>query len=155
MISRTCRAWSALAFEMRHECQQVHRLQVWADRGFLEEVHSLLEGVWAESADVSETDQMMFSTAVIEVAANIIEHGSHEATVRCDLTIEVYADHLEARFRDDGTKAMVDLDTAAMPNPLAEAGRGLAMAKAALDVLSYERRNNANVWILSRTRTAG
>ena len=140
---------------MRHECQQVHQLQVWADRGFLEEVHSLLEGVWAESADVSETDQMMFGTAVIEVAANIIEHGSREATARCDLTIEVYADHLEASFRDDGIMAMVDLDTAVMPDPLAEGGRGLAMAKAALDVLSYERRNNTNVWILSRTRTAG
>ena len=140
---------------MRHECQQVPQLHVGADWGFLEEVHSLLEGVWAESADVSETDRMMFGTAVIEVAANIIEHGSHEATSKCDLTIEVYADHLEARFRDDGIMAMVDLDTAVMPDPLAEGGRGLAMAKAALDVLSYERRSNINVWILSRTRTAG
>ncbi|MBT2531529.1 hypothetical protein J7E83_05170 [Arthrobacter sp. ISL-48] len=48
----------------------------------------------------------------------------------------------------------VDVDTAAMPDALAEGGRGRALAKAALDVLLYERHNGANHWTLRRTRTA-
>jgi serine/threonine-protein kinase RsbW len=36
----------------------------------------------------------------------------------------------------------------------AESGRGLAMAKAAVDVLTCERHDGDNYWTLSRTRTA-
>lgn len=36
----------------------------------------------------------------------------------------------------------------------AESGRGLAMAKAAVDVLTYERHNGDNDWKPSRTRIA-
>jgi anti-sigma regulatory factor (Ser/Thr protein kinase) len=38
----------------------------------------------------------MFDTAVIEIAANIIEHGSPGASAKCDLTIDIYPDRLDA-----------------------------------------------------------
>lgn len=132
----------------------VHELSGPVNPGCLEKVDLLLRQVWATSADVSGTDRIMFETAVIEIAANIIQHGSAEVSINCTLTIEVYPDRLDAQFRDDGIAALVDLDTASMPDPLAESGRGIAMAKASLDVLAYERHNDKNVWTLSRLRTA-
>jgi serine/threonine-protein kinase RsbW len=134
--------------------RQVHELNACADTEYLEKVHGFLQQVWATSSDVSVTDRTMFETAVMEIAANIIEHGD-EARTSCSITIEVYPDRLDARFKDDGIAALVNVDTAAMPGPLAERGRGLAIAKAALDVLAYERHNNNNFWTLSRTRTNG
>lgn len=117
-------------------------------------VDLLLQQVWATSADVSGTDRTLFETAVIEIAANIIQHGAAEASINYTLTIEVYPDRLDAHFRDDGIAAQVDIDAVSMPDPLAESGRGLAIAKAALDVLAYERHNNNNNnWTLSRLLT--
>jgi serine/threonine-protein kinase RsbW len=140
---------------MSRGCERVHELHASADPDCLEKVHCLLELVWATSPDVSGTDRTMFEIAVIEIAANIIEHGSPGAITNCDLTIEVHPHRLGANFRDDGIIAIVNIDTAAMPDLLAERGRGLAIAKAALDVLTYERRNSTNFWTLSRTRTTG
>ena len=141
--------------QMSQGRQQVHELHACAGPGFLGEVHCLLERVWATSPDVSGIDRMMLETAVIEIAANIIEHGSAGAGPQCDLTIEVYPDRLDAHFMDDGIIALVNVDTAAMPDALAEGGRGLAIARAALDVLTYERRNNTNFWTLNRVRNTG
>lgn len=140
---------------MSQVSRQVYELQACADREYLEKVHRLLQQLWATSPDVSGADRTMFETAVVEIAANIVEHGCAEASTSCSLTIEVYPDRLDARFKDDGTAALVNVDTASMPGPLAERGRGLAIAKAALDVLVYERHDNNNVWTLSRTRTSG
>jgi serine/threonine-protein kinase RsbW len=140
---------------MSQVSRQVYELQSCADLEFLEKVHGLLQQVWTTSPDVSGADRTMFETAVIEIAANIVEHGCAEAGTDCSITIEVYPDRLDARFKDDGIAALVNVDTAAMPGPLAERGRGLAIAKAALDVLAYERHNNNNFWTLSRTRTNG
>lgn len=132
----------------------VHELSGPVNPGCVEKVDLLLRQVWATSADVSGTDRIMFETALIEIAANIIKHGSAEASINCSLTIEVYPDRLDAQFRDDGIAAPVDIDTVSMPDTMAGSGRGLAMAKASLDLLAYERHNNNNVWTLSRLRTA-
>ena len=140
---------------MSQGLERLYELHACAGPDFLEEVHCFLERVWATSPDVSGIDRMMFETAVIEIAANIIEHGSPGAGPQCELTIEVYPDRLDAHFSDDGIIALVNVDTAAMPDALAEGGRGLAIAKAALDGLTYERRNNTNFWTLNRVRTTG
>ncbi|MBT2513142.1 ATP-binding protein [Arthrobacter sp. ISL-30] len=139
---------------MRHSRLQVHELHACADPECLGKVHDLLARMWETSPEVSELDRAMFETAVIEIAANIVEHGSQEGSILCNLILEVYPDRLDARFKDDGRIAQVDLDAAAMPDDFAESGRGLAMAKAAVDVLTYHRHNNDNYWTLSRTRTA-
>lgn len=135
---------------------QVHELHACADPDCLAKVYRLLEDMWAGSPDISGTDRVMFETAVIEIAGNIIQHGvgGGEGPVNCNLTLKLYADRLEAHFKDDGLSTHVDIDAAAMPDAFAESGRGLALAKAAVDVLSYERTNGANHWTLSRTRTA-
>ncbi|MBT2551331.1 ATP-binding protein [Arthrobacter sp. ISL-65] len=132
----------------------VHELHACADPECLGKVHDLLALIWETSPDVSALDRAMFETAVIEIAANIVRHGSEEGSTFCNLILEVYPDRLDARFKDDGQIAHVDLDAAAMPDDFAESGRGLAMAKAAVDVLTYRRHNNDNYWTLSRTRTA-
>lgn len=135
---------------------QVHVLHACADPDCLDKVHRLLEDLWAGSPDVSGTDRVMFEMAVIEIAGNIVKHGvgTGEGPVNCNLTLNVYLEKLEANFKDDGRSAAVDVDAAAMPDDLAVSGRGLALAKAAVDVLMYERHNGANHWTLRRTRTA-
>jgi serine/threonine-protein kinase RsbW len=135
---------------------QVHELHARADPDSSAKVYRLLEDMWAGSPDISGTDKVMFETAVIEIAGNIVQHsvGEGECPVNCDLALKVYPGRLEAHFKDDGLAAAVDIDAAAMPDALAESGRGLALAKAAVDVLIYERHNGANHWTLRRTRTA-
>ena len=134
---------------------QVHELHACTDPECLGKVHNLLADMWAISTDVSELDQMMFETAVIEIAANIVQHGTEEGPVNCNLVLEVYPDRLDAHFKDDGVTAHVDIGAATLPDAFAESGRGLAMVKAAVDVLTYERRDGDNFWKLSRTRTRG
>lgn len=137
---------------------QVHELHACADPECLAKVHSLLEDMWAGTPDVSGTDRVMFEMAVIEIAGNIVQHvvGEDEGPVNCNLTLKVHPNRLEAHFKDDGRSAPVDIDIDAvsMPDPLAESGRGLALAKAAVDFLSYERHKGANHWTLRRTRIA-
>ena len=134
---------------------QVHELHACTDPECLGKVHELLAEMWATSTDVSEVDRILFETAVIEIAANIVQHGAEEGPVNCNLILEVYRERLDAHFKDDGVTALVDIGAARMPDAFAETGRGLAMAKAAVDVLTYERRNGENFWRLSRTRTSG
>ena len=131
----------------------MHELHACVDPECLGKVHNLLAEMWTTATDVSELDRMMFETAVIEIAANIVQHGAAEGPINCNLILEVYPDRLDAHFKDDGVTAHVDIEAAQMPDALAENGRGLAMAKAAVDVLTYERRNGDNFWKLSRTRT--
>jgi serine/threonine-protein kinase RsbW len=131
---------------------QVHELHACADPGCLGKIHNLLASAWGSSPDVTETDRAMFETAVIEIAGNIVRHGSDEGRTVCNLILEVFPDRLDARFHDDGLIADVDIAAAAMPDTNAESGRGLALAKAAVDVLTYERHNGENFWSLSRTR---
>jgi serine/threonine-protein kinase RsbW len=57
-----------------------------------------------------------------------------------------------AAFGDNGQPAELDLSGAAMPGELAESGRGLPLAKAALDELTYDRVEGRNVWTLVRLR---
>jgi anti-anti-sigma factor len=134
---------------------QMHELHVCVDPDCLRKVHSLLAAMWTTSTDVSELDRMMFETAVMEIAANIVQHAPDKDPTKCNLILEVYPERLDALFKDDGRMAVVNVNAAEMPHALAESGRGLAIAKAAVDVLKYERHNGDNIWKLSRTRTSG
>ena len=134
---------------------QMHELHVCVDPDCLRKVQSLLAAMWATSTDVSELDRMMFETAVMEIAANIVQHTPDKDPTKCNLILEVYPERLDALFTDDGRMVLVDVNAAEMPHALAESGRGLAIAKAAVDVLKYERHNGDNIWKLSRTRTTG
>lgn len=107
-----------------------------------------LVGEMTTSGEVEEDARMQFEVAVAEIGANIIEHAGRGGTVSLTLELELTPDRLEARFSDDGHPARVDLRTVEMPDVMADRGRGLAIALAALDELEYRRRGGSNQWRL-------
>lgn len=118
----------------------------------LERVHVLLDDLWRGAPDVDEEDRMLFELAVVEVAGNIVEHAAPKPVV-CEIELAVYDGHLEAVFHDSGAPTGdLDLDRE-MPDELAETGRGLAMVRAAVDVVEQSRADGANRWLLRRERT--
>ena len=107
-----------------------------------------LVGEMTTSGEVEEDARMQFEVAVAEIGANIIEHAGRGGTVSLTLELELTPDRLEARFSDDGSPARVDLRTVEMPDVMADRGRGLAIALAALDELEYRRCGGSNQWRL-------
>lgn len=116
----------------------------------LSDLHDLLERVASDHPDVDPGDLMMFETAVIEVAGNVVEHGRPQGKVLYTFRLQVLPDRVEARLREASEAVAPDVVGAAMPDPLAEEGRGLALSRAMLDELRYERVDDENVWTLVR-----
>ena len=56
--------------------------------------------------------------------------------------------HRYVDFTDNGTAVQINIDDVAMPDELAERGRGPALAKSALGLLSYHRDKSGNHWRL-------
>lgn len=115
----------------------------------IEHIHQLLDRLWTEEPSVADVDQMLFCTAVVEVANNIVEHGR---STQLTLALQVTPSQLKASFVDDGSPAEVDVGRSAMPDGFAESGRGLAIARAVLDEFSYSRTGVNNRWNLIRQR---
>lgn len=122
-----------------------------ADAPCLERVHDLVDELWACVPGVAVADRHRFETAVIEVAGNIVEHGGAE--VRLRLTLQVHADRVEALFRDTGQEVDLEVLDRHQPDPMAEDGRGLALARAAADDVTYERTGRTNRWSVTQRRT--
>ena len=118
----------------------------------LDAIHELLDEAWAAHPDVDQLDRDLLATAIAEVAANIVTFARSESGV--SLVIDVRDDVIAATFSDRGVEVPAGLvDGASMPDELAEEGRGLAMAKAALDEFSYTRDGDVNRWHLLRRRS--
>lgn len=116
----------------------------------LDELHAALDRLWREAPDVQEPARMRFSTAVSEVLGNVVVHGRTGegaiATVRVSLKAEPGA--LRAELLDDGIALAPGAAVTELPeDDLAESGRGLALARAALDELHYVR-DGGNRWEL-------
>ena len=111
--------------------------------------HELLEQLWRLHPQVAELDRLMFATAVLEVANNILTHGQ-PAAISLELTAD--ARELQAKLTDDGAAAVVNLDEAAMPDTWAQSGRGLAMVRMAVDDVSHHYVDGRNHWHLVRRR---
>ena len=120
----------------------------------LDAIHDLMSRLWRAEPGVTDTDRMMFTTAVLEVANNIVTHNRARSGVSISLALTADPTALRADFCDDGSPATVDLETAALPGDFAESGRGLALARMALDEFSYERAKDVNQWRLARHRSA-
>ena len=122
-----------------------------ADLECVERVHDLVDELWVAVPDVEPMDRYRFETAVIEVAGNIVEHGG--ADVRLRLWLLVRPDRVEAQFRDTGRP--VDLKSAQdrLPDPMAEHGRGIALARSAVEDVTYERTGSTNRWHVLLHRT--
>lgn len=122
----------------------------------MEQLHDLLEQASSEHPHVPPADVMMFETAVMEVANNVVEHGRPAGQVRWQFSLRVLPDALTARLSDSGEEypgwhadGVPD-----MPGEMAESGRGLALASAVLDELDYQREDGVNVWVMRRDLTA-
>ncbi len=123
-----------------------HRLQATAGPELLGPVHDLLGRLWADEPGVDEPDRVRFETAVAEVAANIAEHGAASGAARVTLRLSSSHDRIQAVFEDDG--APVAAEAEQPPAVDAERGRGLLLARAAVDRFSYERDGTTNRWVL-------
>jgi serine/threonine-protein kinase RsbW len=113
----------------------------------------MLQALWEEAGDVALEDRIRFETAVTEIAGNIVLHAPAGRPLDFTIEVDVHPDRLEARFRDAGRRADVDLTPARMPDDLAESGRGLALALAAVDELEYQRDGIINRWRVIRRRS--
>jgi serine/threonine-protein kinase RsbW len=122
----------------------------------IELVHSMIAHLWL-AHEVTESQQLRFEMAVIEILGNVVEHALGGAAGldgrRFDIVLDVGPDDLVARLSDNGVPVELDLSGVTMPDELAEHGRGLALATAALDTLAYRRVAGRNVWDLAVLRS--
>ncbi len=129
-----------------------HGLTATAVPQALDGVYELLESVWGTHADVLPEDRTLFGIAVVEIAGNIVEHAAAGTELEFRLDVRVYDDRLEARFQDGGIALEPDAVPTELPDDLVESGRGLAMARAAVDEIEYVRIDGVNHWLVLRRR---
>jgi serine/threonine-protein kinase RsbW len=115
----------------------------------LDAVHALLAQAAADHPDLDPTDVMLFETAIIEIANNVVEYGRPEGEVRWKFTIRVHEDQIEAELDDTGQSFTPERGRA-MPGEDAEGGRGLALAEALLDQIEFNRVDDTNHWRMVR-----
>jgi anti-sigma regulatory factor (Ser/Thr protein kinase) len=122
-------------------------------------LHDALDRCWGAARRVlaqppAHARWLEFTTAVMEIANNIVRHAYPDDAVpaRLQLRLRVYADRIEARFTDRGVPfsapaALVSAPAGDEPDipdipdipGIAEGGYGLALARAAVDRLDYHR----------------
>ncbi|WP_458108530.1 ATP-binding protein [Arthrobacter sp. R3-55] len=135
--------------------------EVIARRGFhgpsneeaIEAIHNELDALWDDAAFVPDMDRMTFATAVIEAAANIVQHALPvaEKPVEIDVDISVRPTRLVAKVSAYNAKEPFANDMqASMPDEDAESGRGLALIEALVTTVTFERQDGTNTWILTR-----
>ena len=100
-------------------------------------LHDLLDRVREDHPDVESTDLMLFETAVIEIANNVVEHGRPPGTIRYSFTLDVESDQLLGHLSDGGPP----LEAPHAPMPGTD-----------LDDLVYERVGEHNEWTMIRRR---
>lgn len=130
-----------------------------AEPEVMELVHALLEHLFARSPQVDDSTRVKFEMSVIEILGNIVEHAyAHDSRLpavdpaevrRFEIQLLASEHDLVAVLSDNGLPVSLDLSDVTMPDELAESGRGLALARAALDTLHYERIEGRNLWCLA------
>ncbi|MGJ3192048.1 ATP-binding protein [Paenarthrobacter sp. FR1] len=116
-------------------------------------IHNELDGLWDDASFVPDMDRMTFATAVIEAAANIVQHALPVADkpVEIDVDISVRPTRLVARVSAFNAREPFANDMqASMPDEDAESGRGLALIEALVTTVTFERQDGTNTWILTR-----
>jgi serine/threonine-protein kinase RsbW len=115
----------------------------------LDAVHALLAQAASEHPELDPMDVMLFETAIIEIANNVVEYGRPEGEVRWKFTIRVHEDEIEAELDDTG-QSFTPVQGKAMPGEEAEGGRGLPIAEALLDRIEFTRMEDTNHWRMVR-----
>ena len=125
------------------------KVDIAAGHRTLNEVQAALDALWSVHDEVPSRVRMEIEIAASEIAANIVEHCC-PGGLRIEL--QVLLNEVQIEFTDTGAPVAVDLDSVCMPDEMAERGRGLAMAQAALSLLSYFRDEVGNHWrLVSKT----
>ncbi|WP_028279568.1 ATP-binding protein [Arthrobacter sp. H5] len=116
----------------------------------IDDVHQLLDGLWADVGFVPQLDQMTFATAVIEAVTNVIQHAKPErgASLEIGVKLTVTELRLRAKISEYNARPHGTISSPALPGTDAESGRGLALIQALVSTVTVERRGDSNVWIL-------
>ena len=127
-----------------------------ADSAAVDAAHELVDRLWGGDETLSDLDRLRFESALVEVVGNVIAHASNppgKQVVTLRVTVSSDAEWIEGRLEDDGGRVDIDLSaTPEMPNWMAESGRGLALAQALCDELTYRRQDGRNVWVVGCER---
>jgi serine/threonine-protein kinase RsbW len=121
-------------------------------------LHGDLDALWSEAGQVAERERMAFTLAVVEAASNVVDHAvpSSPEGVQLGVEITVAPHRLKAEIYEiNAEPAHVDLDQGRSMDTLVDSGRGLALMHTLVDTVVYERRDDTNVWVLSRTWAPG
>jgi serine/threonine-protein kinase RsbW len=110
----------------------------------------LLDRLWSAGTGADDIDRAMFTTAVLEIANNIVTHNGPDSSVLLSLILSADSGVLRAELLENGSPANVDTATASLPDDFAESGRGIALARMALDEFGYEQTDEQNRWQLER-----
>ncbi|MBD8704024.1 ATP-binding protein [Frigoribacterium sp. CFBP9039] len=117
-------------------------------------VQNTFEAWWTALGIDSMEVRFPFETAIVEIAANVIEHSivadGAEGIEGRRFTLELRAEdeRLTAVFNDNGLPAEIDLSDVSMADLDDEGGRGLALAMLSLESLDYTREGGRNIWTL-------
>lgn len=115
----------------------------------LDALHSLLAQAAEEHPELDSMDVMLFETAIVEIANNVVKHGQPEGKVRWRFKVRVREHEIEAEL-DDTAQQFTPARGSAMPGENAEGGRGLPIAEALLDQLECSRMGDRNHWRMVR-----
>jgi serine/threonine-protein kinase RsbW len=125
-----------------------HVVEVTAASDHLDAVHETLGRFWPGLSEPPDDRwRLLFEVAVSEIAANIVEHAQ-PAVMTFRLT--AISRRVVAEFQDSGTGWTGYPGPAAVLDELAERGRGLAMARTAVDEVAYRRVGTVNYWKLAK-----
>jgi len=129
-----------------------YRVTVPAEPDGLDHLHALIASARRDWPAVDGKDFDLLETAIIELAGNVARHGRPTGATDVTLSVSVHESALEATLVDAGARFDVDLDTVDLPPEMEEAGRGIAMARMAVDELGYDHADGVNTWHLLRNR---
>ena len=115
-------------------------------------IQAELDSLWLAHPHVPDDVRTQMSIAAAEIGANIIEHTGGRQPVGIRMGSELVGDQVHVTFTDDGPPADIDLASVAMPDAMAERGRGLALAQTVLDQLAYRCDDLGNHWTLISQR---
>ncbi|MCF6376470.1 ATP-binding protein [Nocardioides KLBMP 9356] len=133
--------------------------EVAVEEAVIDHVQDRLDAFLDRDPTVADTDRTRFEMALVEIVGNIVEHAfaadADEGGRRLSVDLRLAPDRIEATLADNGVPHELDLGSVTMPDTDAVSGRGLALAVAAVDDLSYERVDGRNHWGLLCRRAGG
>ncbi len=112
------------------------------------EIQRILDETWAQHPEVPDSVRIELGIAAAEVANNILDHAGRGRDLHVKMELRVLSDEVRVDFFDDGLPAEVELEALAMPDVMAENGRGIPLARASLRELRYRRVDEVNHWTL-------